>query len=50
MTLNVTNRATKDYAFEINLNNGYGDNCVITQTSNNPNAIWRRKDANLYFI
>lgn len=48
MTLNVTNRATKVYKFEINLRNGYGDNCIITQTSSN--TLWVRKNANLFVI
>lgn len=50
MTLNVTNRATKNYDFEINLLNTFGDNCVIIQSSTSPSTLWRRKNANLFVI
>ena len=50
MTLNVTNRATKDYNFEIQLTNNYGDNCNIVQNSAFANSLWRRINANLFSI
>lgn len=50
VTLNVTNRATKNYRFEIRLTNSYGDNCVIIQNSTTPSTLWRRINANLYTI
>lgn len=50
MTLKVTNRATKAYALEIDLNNGYGDNCVLIQNSSSTNTLWKRRNANLFVI
>lgn len=50
LTLNVTNRATKNYRFEIQLSNGYGDNCNIVQNSANLNTLWKRVNANLFTI
>ena len=50
LTLNVTNRATRDYKLMIELNNGYGDNCNIAQSSTIANTLWKRVNANLYRI
>lgn len=47
-TLEVKNRAKKDYTFEIELNNPNGDNCLITQSS--PSHIWVKKTAQKYTI